>query len=154
MKRLTKYYSCENANKILDALGIDHNLSTEEVQIINCENELCKETCERVDNCEECPINEAIKKLADYEDAEEQGLLLRLPCKENTEFFLIDYPNYHFKLKEYRFCGTQVVMVIECFEMESTCKRMLSDFGNSVFLTKEEAEAALKKMQEGENNDE
>lgn len=32
-------------------------------------------------NNTEMSINEAIKKLADYEDAEEQGMLLRLPCK-------------------------------------------------------------------------
>lgn len=116
-------------------------------QIIKCGNDLCSETCEEY-TCKTCPISQAIDKLAEYEDAEEQGLLVKLPCKENTEVFLVCYPHYHFKLKEYSFCGTQVVMVIECFELENTCKRMLSDFGKTVFLTSEEAEQALK--QKGE----
>ena len=33
---------------------------------------------------------EAISKLADYEDAEEQGLLLRLPCKIGDRVYWID----------------------------------------------------------------
>ena len=36
-------------------------------QIIDCENETCKETCEKHD-CESCPISKAIDKLAAYED--------------------------------------------------------------------------------------
>lgn len=32
-----------------------------------------------------------IDKLAEYEDAEEQGLLLRLPCKVGDEFWVIAY---------------------------------------------------------------
>lgn len=31
----------------------------------------------------------AMRKLCDYEDLEEQGLLVRLPCKVGTEVFVI-----------------------------------------------------------------
>ena len=31
-----------------------------------------------------CEKQKAIQKLAEYEDLEEQGLLLRLPCKVNS----------------------------------------------------------------------
>ena len=40
--------------------------------------------CVEEDNCYDhsCDhINDAIKKLSEYEDLEEQGLLLKLPCK-------------------------------------------------------------------------
>lgn len=33
--------------------------------------------------------NEIIEKLADYEDAEDQGLLLRLPLQEGTQVYCI-----------------------------------------------------------------
>lgn len=54
-------------------------------QIKGCDNFTCEETCNNVLNCGCCPISEAINKLAEYEDLEEQGLLLRLekPFEEN-----------------------------------------------------------------------
>ena len=115
-------------------------------QIKGCSNGTCEEICKEVLDCGVCPISKAINKLADYEQAEEGGLLIRLPCKEGIEVFLSDYLDYHFKLKEYRFCGSKVVMVIECFELNNTCKRMLNVFDKTVFLTKAEAEQALAKM--------
>lgn len=42
----------------------------------------CKCFCDNyTSGCWECPVGKAIEKLCDYEDAEEQGLLVRLPCK-------------------------------------------------------------------------
>ena len=67
-------------------------------------------------------------KLAEYEDLEEQGLLLRLPCKVGDTVYCImtglSYKNpYIFKMK---------------FDYE-----LMKHFGKRVFLTREEAEAAL-----------
>lgn len=90
-----------------------------------------------------------IQKLAEYEDAEERGLLLRLPCKVGDELFLSDYPTIHCKLKEYKFIGNDVAIVIDCWEWQRTCTRLLSDFGKTVFLTREEAEQALEQMKAG-----
>nr|DAE34495.1 MAG TPA: hypothetical protein [Caudoviricetes sp.] len=74
--------------------------------------------------------------------------LVELPCEIGTELFLIDYPMVHHRLKEYKFIGSRVVMVIECFEFQRTCKRFLDEhFGKTVFLTKEEAEAKLKELE-------
>lgn len=74
--------------------------------------------------------------------------LVELPCEIGTELFLIDYPMVHHRLKEYKFIGSRVVMVIECFELQSTCKRFVDEhFGKTVFLTKEEAEAKLKELE-------
>ena len=61
---------------------------------------------------------EYLKELKTYKDAEEQGLILRLPCKVG------------FELK---------------FSLDFYVRRM-SDFGKTVFLTKEEAEQALAEM--------
>ena len=89
-----------------------------------------------------------------YEQALEEAIeLLRsdrvveLPCKVGEELFLTDYLMYHHRLKEYKFIGERVVMVIECFEFQRTCKRFVDEhFGKTVFLTKEEAEAKLKEI--------
>ena len=75
---------------------------------------------------------EAIQKLAEYEDAEEQGLLLRLPVAEGTIVFGIS--RYFFRGRnqnQYEIC--------ECkFELP-----MLREIGKTIFLTREEAESAL-----------
>ena len=54
---------------------------------LNNGKELCIDVCgeQCVDGytwCPKCkPFSDVMKKLAEYEDAEEQGLLLRLPCR-------------------------------------------------------------------------
>lgn len=66
----------------------------------------CEDVCRNNDNdCAKCHINKALEKLAYYEDLEEQGLLLKLPCKvedtlytictcENVSKILDDEPNF------------------------------------------------------------
>lgn len=74
------------------------------------------------------------ERLKAYEDAEEQGLLLRLPCKVgDTVYSVVEDGLQIFELK---------------FSLDFYVRRM-SDFGKTVFLTKEEAEQALAEM-EGE----
>lgn len=103
------------------------------------------------------------KKLATYEDAEEKGLLLRLPCKPKSEVFLI--------CSRYTRCSFEDVPFEEssCIGCENDCDshkeiyihrnssvdvewiaRNLNKFGKTVFLTKEEAEAKLKEMEGAE----
>lgn len=73
----------------------------------------------------------AIKKLADYEDLEAQGLLVRLPCKVGTEvYYILGIPN-------------KTPCAID------KCVFKLSDInkiGKTVFLTREEAEKKLEEM--------
>ena len=71
-------------------------------------------------------------KLASYEDAEEQGLLIRLPCKVGDDVWTI-------------MCG-MTGKHPALFRQEFTLS-MFSHFGTAVFLTKEEAEAALAEME-------
>ena len=78
-----------------------------------------------------------IEKLCHYEEAEEQGLLLRLPCKVGDVVYCIDeewediYDN-----------DTRYLYVAE----DRFYLDMLDNIGKSVFLTQAEAEAALEKM--------
>lgn len=77
----------------------------------------------------------------------DKSLIVELPCEIGTELFLSDNLMQHHRLKEYKFIGERVVMVIECFEFQRTRKMFLDEyFGKTVFLTKEEAEAKLKEL--------
>ena len=50
-------------------------------------NTNCSVICHEMSDGESCPVTVALRKLADYEDAEEQGLLLRLPCPVGTTVY-------------------------------------------------------------------
>lgn len=85
--------------------------------------------------------------LAEIIELLQSDRVVELPCEIGTELFLIDYPMVHHRLKRYEITGTRVVMVIECFESQSICKRLVDvHFGKTVFLTKDEAEAKLKEI--------
>lgn len=47
---------------------------------------LCRDVCEQFSNCDACPIQKVIDKLAKYEQQESKGLLLHVPCKEGEIF--------------------------------------------------------------------
>ena len=80
-------------------------------------------------------LYEWLEKLKEYVELEEQGLLLRLPCKVGD--------------KVYCFCSTfdfeEAKVNCEIIEEEFELA-MLEDFGKTVFLTKEEAEQKLAEM--------
>lgn len=83
---------------------------------------------------------QVLKKLAAYEDAEEQGRLVMLPEKlyGYYEYDVIGVRYYNGKVTAYYVKNEQVESIIyEC------------EIGDSVFLTREEAEAAWKG---GKNN--
>lgn len=76
--------------------------------------------------------------------------LVELPCKVGEELFWTDHLKYHYRLKEYKFIGDSIVMVIECVELHCICRLLVDEhFGKTVFLTKEEAEARLKELNNG-----
>ena len=103
-----------------------------------------------------------LQKLADYEDLEEQGLLLKLPCKVGDVVYRINIgamkPVIPLRVVEYRFkiVGNCIREKICCSD-DFLCKQpsiiyYAEDIGNKVFLTKSEAEAKLKELR-GEEND-
>ena len=126
-------------------------------QIKGCDNFTCEETCNNVLNCGCCPISEAINKLAEYEDLEEQGLLLRLPCKVGDAVYIIlasyfNIETYNIKyakadVKDFAYftsCGFCVVVTSKIFGKLTI---PFSDFGKTVFLTQDEAEQKLNEME-------
>lgn len=79
----------------------------------------------------------AVKKLGEYEDAEEQGLLLRLPCKVGDKIYRFWYVcNTAYRIQEHTIKTLSHVVAL----MEDGA------FGDTAFLTKQEAERALAKM--------
>ena len=91
---------------------------------------------------------EVIEKLAHYEDLEEAGRLVGLPCAVGSEVYAIEPPcdrvipcnilkEFYVKRCLDSECGYYVGMTH--FDIA-----MLKDFGKTVFLTRREAEAALK----------
>lgn len=109
-------------------------------------------------------VQDAIQKLCDYEDLEEQGLLLKLPCKVGDIVWCIEDDGYagyvfiamsgkHYIVSaEYTHCDDIYEQLEEMEEdTENGFEPSVSVFHKDrVFLTREEAEAKLKEM-EGES---
>ena len=102
-------------------------------------------------------IRAVLKKLADYEDLEEQGLLARLPCKVGDTVYRVDagakQPIIPMTVSEIHFlCYKNERAVrfdaIGKEDMGESCYR-LEDIGRIVFLTHEEAEKKLEESQNG-----
>lgn len=94
---------------------------------------------------------EASDKLAHYEDLEEQGKLMRLPCAYGDTVYVIDCD----KEKNFSIVETTIYEIrINCNglflfpDMDRPAFRPW-DFGDTVFLTREEADIALKEEHNG-----
>ena len=105
---------------------------------------------------ENCYDKKLYDKLQTYEDAEEQGLLIKLPCKVGDKVWCIDWywdcgyvpgkcPDPSFNCDAYRcdFDKKKFVVMMREFDLG-----MLEQFGKTVFLTREEAERALERGSE------
>lgn len=114
------------------------------------------------------------EKLADYEDAEEQGQILRPPCKVGDTVYLIDRDeNNKFKVYEgiwervslvqtskdgsFNLCGEISYDIYDCFYDDGRIMKHgmyvgqeSTKIGEIVFLTKEKAEAKLKELEENQ----
>lgn len=128
MERLTERYKDSIANTVL---------------IRECGDKLCKDICNDIEcDCSKCELEKALEKLADYEDLEEQGLLVRLPCHIGTTVWDI--------------CGMDirenVLSGIECGKdgkqfLWANHDEWLGELNDLVFLTREEAEKKLEEME-------
>lgn len=102
----------------------------------------------------------AARKLCDYEDLEEQGLLVRLPCKVGDDVYIIPSPPiyglnifygcenvnrvYHQHIESITFAGSHWYAT----GRNEYKEKVLNDtaFGMTWFLTREEAENKLEEM--------
>lgn len=114
--------------------------------------------------CEPSEIKKILKlaeKLKDYEDAEEQGLLLRLPCKVGDKVYQIRENFIEPCTVETIFLGNYTDRNGNCCNMAEiyydrddcpyvSTEIYFTDIGETVFLTETEAEAKLKEMEEND----
>lgn len=106
-------------------------------------------------------ITTILKKLADYEDLEEQGRLIKLPCKVGdvvyaycNEFGILEYEVDSIVIDKHITyqCSAYSEPIGDCpSECLDEIEPDISDFGKTVFLTKSKAEAKLKELR-GEDN--
>lgn len=83
-------------------------------------------------------IEDMVKKLANYESLEEQGRLVKLPCKD--VYYIVDINNPKYAMVMKRPIRELAIYEIEDIDKEN-CK---------YFSTKEKAEAKLKELRGGE----
>jgi hypothetical protein len=115
---------------------------------------MCSSYC---DNCSQgagnCKtVKNMIKKLATYEDLEEQGLLVRLPCKVGDILFRINKGarNPIIKMKVSRITIISKSYNIKAIEEDRGEVLFSNDvIGIKVFPTREEAEKKLEEMKNG-----
>lgn len=116
--------------------------------------DICEEYCpiSQEDNCS-C-LKEILEKLGAYEDAEEQGLLLRPKVALNS---LVYWDSGYWGIIPYKVCDITYSIHGFCYEICAfkddellDCQEVVDDdFGKYAFLTREEAEAKLTEMQKG-----
>lgn len=97
----------------------------------------------------------ALNRLAEYEDLEEQGKLVKLPCAVGDEVYRInrgaEVPIIPMKVTEIGILSLKIddlVVQIACRDgSDGGITHYLSwEFGESVFFSEEEAEATLKEL--------
>lgn len=93
--------------------------------------------------------NLLIERLGKYEDLEEQGRLLKLPCKVgDTVYYINPDKNTINELVVYGFD----IRPLQRFVYDYMGARLnFNQFGKTVFLIESEAEAKLKELRGGEN---
>ena len=118
----------------------------------------CNKICEENEECtDECVIQKAINRLGECEDLEEQGLLLRLPCKVGDIIYRVNTgakePVIKMRVLQVNYKQLhkdRVIIRIDAIndnDMRENCY-LLEDIGKTVFLTQAEAEQKLKEMKD------
>ena len=139
MNRLTKRISVGNEETIVYTKGEYFNTTAGEMRSSD--------------------VREVMRKLAEYEDLEEQGLLLKLPFNVGDKVWAIvnkgDYRRQH--IGEFEITEISIKKInsykkprVHIGFIAGSVRRGLDTFGKTVFLTKEEAEQELKRLESAE----
>lgn len=93
------------------------------------------------------------EKLKRYEDAEEQGLLLQLPCKVGDKLYRITpyvkepiITTHVLQINIKQFFNEKIIVRIDVMDKMGESCYFLDDIGKKIFLSREEAEAKLAEM--------
>lgn len=94
--------------------------------------------------------SDVLTRLADYEDLEEQGRLIKLHCNVGQHIYIVhQYGNW---IDEASITGISEADNVDCFcfkvYIDPDCDEIiaLKEFNETWFLTKSEAEAKLKEL--------
>lgn len=123
------------------------NICTVDRQVGNpytwqCECERCLRPSQWKDKC--------VNKLWQYERLQEQGRLLELPCAVGDTVFEID--EFEKEITKRKVYSIEIddygvtVMVSEPYGCSPYTGRTIDDFGETIFLSKEEAEKTLREI--------
>ena len=131
----------------------DGSITYNEKRELEC-GEYCDSCSQGAGNCK--TVENMIKKLATYEDLEEQGLLVRLPVAIGAKVYIISpffdciYNYDNCKATQKMKCVEDIpceyekrLYRVEEIEFYPTLKDVI---GKTVFLTREEAEKKLEEM--------
>lgn len=134
----------------------DGSITYNEKRELEC-GEYCDSCSQGAGNCK--TVENMIKKLATYEDLEEQGLLVRLPCKVGDMVWDNDfgYPeSYEINAYSYGYCDSyvesgvgiedEIIFYYENSIGSITGAFPMSEIGKTVFLTREEAVNKLEEL--------
>ena len=120
----------------------------------------CFEKCDGLGasrKCDNCEITTSIcEKLGKYEDLDELGRLVKLPCKVGDIIYRVNAgakePVIKMRVLQVNYKQLhkdRIIIRIDAIndnDMGESCY-LLEDFGKNVFLTKSEAEQKLKEME-------
>ena len=111
----------------------------------------CFEKCDGLgasSKCDNCEIMTSIcEKLGKYEDLEEQGRLVKLPCKIGTKVYDITWwDDIEEKVVVKGKAYYRIVRKHKVTKVPFTYSD-IDDFGKTIFLTKSEAEQKLNEME-------
>lgn len=155
MERLTCKYDVDNVLRDMCTFDRESNVDADDWLT-------CFEYCNNIDmNCEKCAIQKAFDKLAEYEDLEEQGLFLKLPCKIGDAVYVVgtrclagEEPEEGCTFLDCEECIYDKTYIVFETKVDSMmmCNFMVCDntnfiFNKTVFLTREEAEKALERLE-------
>ena len=151
MERLT----LENAINRSRKLAERHRWNSENTKLETSDenaNEVYKNTCIQYANQEE-QYAKWFEELKSYRELEEQGLLVRLPCKVGTEVFCFFPRDSHYTKCQIEKIEIRLTIFGKiCYFAEPVAQRGCSfryfdnEFGKTIFLTREEAEKKLEEM--------
>jgi len=103
------------------------------------------------------PYRNIVERLKAYEDLDEQGKLAKIPCKlHDIVFDLVFSDDGEYRIFEMKVCAIREfgairkdkVWNVYLEDAYTKAYRSFYDFGKSVFLTMEEADAALKELRD------
>ena len=102
-----------------------------------------------------CSQRKVWERLKHYEDLEESGRLVVLPCKAGDEIYTIEPRIYNYEkhegvqrgicvgLEQHEKRGWSILVALDAGEANTRYFYNCANFGRTVFLTREEAEKAL-----------